>query len=40
VAQGGSGALPAGWEEGWDGDGHAFFINHNDETTTYDDPRQ
>ena len=32
-------ALPAGWEEAWDEEGRPFFIDHNNETTTYDDPR-
>ena len=36
----GQGGLPDGWEVAYDDDGHAFFINHKEETTTYDDPRK
>lgn len=33
------GPLPPGWEESFTGDGHKYFINHNDQTTTWYDPR-
>jgi ankyrin repeat protein len=31
--------LPPGWEKGVDAQGRTFFINHNDQNTTWEDPR-
>src|SRR3989338_217064 len=40
AAEGDGDALPPGWEEGKDKQGRSYFINHNDKTTTWEDPRK
>ena len=35
-----TGPLPDGWEEAEDGEGKKYYIDHNTETTTWDDPRR
>jgi hypothetical protein len=31
--------LPAGWEQRWNSEGRIFFVDHNTQTTTWNDPR-
>lgn len=33
------GPLPPGWDEAYTNDGHKYFINHNEQRTTWYDPR-
>ena len=33
------GPLPYGWEQGVTAAGEIYFINHNDRTTSWNDPR-
>lgn len=33
------GLLPYGWEQGVTAAGEIYFINHNDQTTSWNDPR-
>ena len=33
------GPLPSGWEQGVTAAGEVYFINHNDRTTSWNDPR-
>eukprot|EP01062_Namystynia_karyoxenos_P028090 TRINITY_DN21354_c0_g1_i1.p1 TRINITY_DN21354_c0_g1~~TRINITY_DN21354_c0_g1_i1.p1 ORF type:complete len:1200 (+),score=412.71 TRINITY_DN21354_c0_g1_i1:96-3695(+) len=39
AAEDGEDALPAGWEENATEDGRVYYIDHNTQTTTWDDPR-
>jgi len=34
------GPMPLGWEEKVTPEGHAYYINHANDTASYDDPRQ
>ena len=35
-----TGPLPDGWEEAEDGEGRKYYIDHNNERTTWEDPRR
>eukprot|EP01065_Artemidia_motanka_P026190 TRINITY_DN3110_c0_g2_i1.p1 TRINITY_DN3110_c0_g2~~TRINITY_DN3110_c0_g2_i1.p1 ORF type:complete len:1174 (+),score=359.50 TRINITY_DN3110_c0_g2_i1:81-3602(+) len=39
LADDGDGSLPGGWEENVTEDGRVYYIDHNSQTTTWDDPR-